>query len=153
MAVERKKSWFSDDDESTDDENTLTDETLSPSQGKMSSIAGHGKDRAFIKSGDQNAKLVEYIDKVEPLVMSINTLYNQFAAGVEQRPPLEKLAQLEYVMKILNNLPKTSPTYLFRYKNVQGLYSSYKARWNKLMQDLESGKIKRFADPKNRSRG
>jgi|GEM_PF-4309828 len=151
MAIERKKSWFS-DDESTDDENTSTDEIIPPSLGKMSSIAGHGKERAFVKSGDQNAKLVEYIDKVELLVMSINTLYNQFAAGVEQRPPLEKIAQLEYVMKILNNLPKTSPTYLFRFKNAQGLYTSYKARWNKLMQDIESGKIKRFADPKNRSR-
>jgi hypothetical protein len=155
MAIDRKKSWYSDEEEDgntdTDINSPLSSPNKLPNKGKLSSLVGGGQNREILQSGDQNAKLVEYIEKVEPMIKSINTLYNQFAAGVEHRPPLEKLAQLEHIMKILNQLPKVTPAYRFRYQSVLTLYSSYKSRWNKLMQDIESGKIKRWAAPKNRS--
>lgn len=155
MASERKKSWYSDDDDDGDQDSSVNNPSSSPNslqnKGKLSSLVGGGQNREILQSGDQNAKLVEYIEKIEPLIKSINTLYNQFASGIEHRPPLEKLAQLEHVMKILNQLPKVTPAYRFRYQSVLTLYSSYKSRWSKLMQDIESGKIKRWTVPKNRS--
>lgn len=150
MAGERKKSWYSDDKDDDDDDmpSLRKNPVVAP---KQSGLVGGGKDQEIVLSGDQNATLVEYMNKVEPLVQSINTLYNQFAAGVESRPPFEKIAQLEHVMKILDRLPKVTPGYRYRYQSVLSLYSSYKARWEKLLQDIEAGKITRFAAPKNRS--
>lgn len=90
MASERKKSWYSDDDDDGDQDSSVNNPSSSPNslqnKGKLSSLVGGGQNREILQSGDQNAKLVEYIEKVEPLIKSINTLYNQFASGIEHRP-------------------------------------------------------------------
>lgn len=97
---------------------------------------------------DYITKLNELLERAEPLIMSVNSSFNQYAAGVEVRPPSERLAQLDQMMNTLMLMAKPTPAYRFRYQNIQATYSTYKKRWEKMMQDLESGKIKRFAGPR-----
>ncbi|MCM2323616.1 MAG: hypothetical protein NDJ90_10190 [Oligoflexia bacterium] len=99
---------------------------------------------------DYVAKMDELMNRVEPMILSVNSSFNMFAAGVEIRPPNERLAQLEQMMNTLMMMAKPTPAYRFRFQNIQGTYNTYKRKWDKLLQDIESGKIKRFAGPKNR---
>lgn len=98
-------------------------------------------------SPDYITKLNELLERAEPLIMSVNSSYNQFAAGVEVRPPLERRVQLDQMMNTLMLMAKPTPAYRFRYQSLQSTYSSYKQRWDRMMTDIESGKIKRFAKP------
>lgn len=102
-------------------------------------------------SADYLQKLDELLKRAEPLIMQVNASYNQYAAGVEIRPPTERVSQLEQMMNQLMLMAKPTPAYRFRFQHVQGTYNSYKKRWDKLLQDIDSGKIKRFASP-NRKR-
>jgi hypothetical protein len=131
MATERKKYY----DDLDEDEEEVT---------------GSG---TAAQSEDYLKKLDEMLDKVEPLVMSINSSYNQYAAGVETRPPVERVSQLEQLMNSLVVLPKPTPAYRFRFQHAQGVYNTYKTRWTKLLEDVESGKIKRFAGPQRKKSG
>lgn len=101
-------------------------------------------------SPDYVKKLDEMLDRVEPLILSVNSSYSQYAAGVEVRAPIERRVQLDQMMNTLMLMAKPTPAYRFRYQNVQGMYNSYKKRWEKILQDLEDGKIKRFAGPQKK---
>ena len=102
---------------------------------------------------DYTKKLDELLNRAEPLIFQVNGSYNQYAAGVEIRPPIERATQLEQMMTTLMLMAKPTPAYRFRFQNVQATYNTYKKRWDKLVQDLDSGKIKRFAGPQRKRAG
>ncbi|MCM2279972.1 MAG: hypothetical protein NDJ89_18015 [Oligoflexia bacterium] len=99
-------------------------------------------------SEDYVAKMNELMNRAEPMILSVNSSFNMYAAGVEIRPPTERFNQLEQMMLTLTMMAKPTPAYRFRFQNLQSTYNTYKRKWEKLLQDIESGKIKRFAGPK-----
>lgn len=91
------------------------------------------------------------IRQAEPLIEQLNNLYNQFIAGVDSRPPLETRKRLDSVMQQLQAVPKPTPANQFRYQTLQTRYLSHVDRWERLMRDLESGKIQRRISGKSSS--
>jgi hypothetical protein len=81
---------------------------------------------------------------IEPMIEQVNTLYRMFGAGVERLPPVQKRAQLQRLVEQLMAAQKPTPTIRFRVGAVIGKYNTMKEKWDKLMKDIESGKIKPF---------
>jgi hypothetical protein len=88
-------------------------------------------------------KFTELILRVEPMMEQLNNLYNMFVSGMEKVAPIEKRKQLDQMMLNIQNMPKYNPSQLFKSNNIHSKYVSYRDRWDKLMRDLEDGKIKR----------
>ncbi len=88
-------------------------------------------------------KVNELVQRAEPLIEQINNLYNQFISGAEKLPPTERRKQLEQTMVQLQYISKPTPAILFRCNTLEAHYLTYRDKWDKLMRDLEAGKIKR----------
>lgn len=93
------------------------------------------------KSGGQ--QIDELIQKIEPLIEQVNNLYQMFISGIERLPPNEKRKQLEALLHQLQNIPKPNQTYHFRVSTLNAHLSTLRDRWDRLIRDLESGKIRR----------
>jgi len=91
----------------------------------------------------EGAKLDELLQRAEPLIEQLNNLYAIYFAGVEKLPPNERRQQLEALMSQLSVMHKPNPTYRFRVDTLVTRFVTYKDRWDKLLKDLESGKLKR----------
>ena len=92
-------------------------------------------------------KLEELLLRADPLVEQLNNLYNIYVSGAEQIPPTERRKNLDMIMVTLQMLSKPTPGALYKYTAIQAKYETYRNRWDKLMKDLESGKIKRRVGP------
>lgn len=88
-------------------------------------------------------KLDELMTRAEPLVEQVNALYNQYVAGIERTPPVERRRQLEQLMTTIMMMHKPTATQRFRASGVLHTYQQYKDRWDRVMRDIESGKLKR----------
>ncbi len=88
-------------------------------------------------------KIDELLARATPLIEQVNALYNQYIAGVESRPPLERRKHLDQVMQTLQSMAKPTATLQFRSSNLQSSYMTHKDRWDRMMKDLESGKLNR----------
>ena len=93
-------------------------------------------------------KFLEMLDRVEPSIQSLNNSYNQFIAGAEKLPPIEKRKALDQLMASLTSSPKPTQSLQFRFQTMWTQYRTYADKWDKLMKDLESGKIKRVVERK-----
>lgn len=88
-------------------------------------------------------ELNHLIENAEILIEQLNNLYNMYAAGVEVMPPVAKRRQLEALMKQMLTMPKTSSALQFRWGSIQARFNVHKDRWDRIIKDLELGKIKR----------
>ena len=95
-------------------------------------------------------KLVELMERVEPLIDQLNALYQMYITGVESRPPTERRLNLDQIMTTLGLMAKPSASYQFRFQTILQSYHVHKDRWDRMCKDLETGKIKRVAGPKRR---
>lgn len=83
----------------------------------------------------------ELMEKVEVHIEQLNQLYNQYVAGVDQIPPIESRKRLESDMLKLTSSIKTTPALRFRYNGINNRFVTYRDKWEKMLRDLESGKI------------
>ena len=88
-------------------------------------------------------KVIELLKRAEPMIEQLNHLYNMFLSGAEKLPPNEKRKQLDQIMAALITMPKPTPALKFRYQGIQSQYQTYSDRWDRLLKNLEGGKIKR----------
>ena len=100
------------------------------------------------RSEDYIAKLDELMRRAEPLIEQVNSLYRQYSTGVESRPPIERRKQLEALISSVTMMAKPTAAYRFRFSSLNSSYLSYRDKWDKLVKDVESGKIQRSAGPK-----
>jgi hypothetical protein len=122
------------------------DEALRELKKSGTPIAGR---MGLSKSGDVAIdRLVECFQRSEPMIEQLNNLYNQYIAGVDTHPPIERRKQLDQMMALLQGMAKPGPAYQFRYMTLNASYVTHRERWDRLMKDLESGKLKRIAGPK-----
>lgn len=112
--------------------------------------AGAGPE-PFLGGGAEIAAKADDITKKIPILLEqLEHLYRQYATGVLERPPVEERKRLDQMMVTLFNLPKATPADRFRYATVNGAYTTYKARWDKLLMDIEKGVIKRIVGKRRR---
>ena len=97
------------------------------------------------KSGNQQQGtdyiLVELIQKAESLMEQIQGLYNMYVAGMERTPPVTHRKHLEDIAFKIQNAAKTSAGLKFRAQQFHAKYQTYKDKWDRLMKDIESGKV------------
>jgi hypothetical protein len=93
----------------------------------------------------------DLIQEAPILIEQLNHLYNQFRTGLLTLPPNEKRGRLAHIIKMLIIAPKPTPTNRFQFSSVLASYDSHCLRWDKMLSDLESGKIKRVTGSKRDS--
>jgi hypothetical protein len=106
-----------------------------------------GQDLPLNGSGSTE-KLIELFERAEPMIEQLNNLYQQYVVGVESRPPIERRKQLDQVMMTLQIMGKPMTSHQFRFNTLNARYLTHRDRWDRLMKELESGKIKRVTGPK-----
>jgi hypothetical protein len=88
-------------------------------------------------------RIDEMIARAEPLIDQVNALYNLYLAGTERLPPNERRNHLDQLMTTITQVAKPTAAVRFRASGLQHTYQQHKERWDRMMRDLESGKIKR----------
>ena len=88
-------------------------------------------------------KVSDLLLRAEPMIEQLNNLYRMYAVGVDSIPPHERRKQLDTLMLSLEMTPKLTATLLFKYNSIASRYRTYKEKWDKMMKDIESGKVKR----------
>jgi hypothetical protein len=92
-------------------------------------------------------KLDDLLLRADPLIEQLNNLYNIYVSGAEQIPPTERRKNIDQIMVTLQMISKPTPGALYKYTAIHAKYESYRNRWDKMMKDLESGKLKRRVGP------
>jgi len=93
-------------------------------------------------------KLDDLTHRADTMIEQLNNLYHMFAVGIEKMAPITRRKQLDEIMVAIQMAPKMTPSSLFKTNNIQSRYHTHKERWDKLLKDLESGKVKRVTGPK-----
>lgn len=101
------------------------------------------REASMFQSSGASDKLVELLDRVEPLLEQVNVLYAQFFSGMERLPPKERHKQLDQVMTSLTAMSKPTQILQFRFNTLRARYRTYCEQWAKKLKDVESGKIAR----------
>jgi hypothetical protein len=120
-------------------------ERLEKESRKAGLLAGRPSGMSRSTGDATSDKLMELFQRAEPLIEQLNNLYNQYLAGVESRPPLERRKILDTTMATLQAMAKPTPAYQFRFTTLNASYVTHRDRWDRLIKDLEMGKIKRVA--------
>jgi hypothetical protein len=119
-----------------EDEKELEFKAPKTSTGARSGGLGGGPSAG--PSGDARQEhALELIERAEPLIEQVNSLYNQFFSGAEKRPPVERREQLDSVMKTLQAMGKPTAALSFRYQNLVQQYATYVERWDRLLRQNE----------------
>ncbi|MGZ3709841.1 MAG: hypothetical protein ACXVBC_13050, partial [Bdellovibrionota bacterium] len=88
-------------------------------------------------------KFEELVARAEPMIEQLNNLYNMWASGAEKIPPIERRKQLDQIMVTLTLMGKPTSATQFRFSALNSTYITFRDRWDRLIRDFESGKLKR----------
>lgn len=112
--------------------------------------SGPGGDRAqgAGTSGGESERLTQLLERADPMIEQLDSLYMQYMAGVEWRPPLERRKQLEQLMATVRLMSKPTQIIQFQSSTLLQRYEVHRDRWDRIVRDVENGKIKRVAGPK-----
>lgn len=83
------------------------------------------------------------MDMVEPMLEQLNNLYNQYVNGVEGHPPVLKRQQIDQLMFTLHMSPKHTQGLRYRADTIYARFVAYRNRWDRLLRDIEAGRVKR----------
>jgi len=103
------------------------------------SVSGPQANKAILTSD----RVTQLVEQAEPLIEQVNNLYNQFMSGIERLPPEARRKQLDDMMGSITTMPKPTPAVQFRCNTLTAHYKTYAEKWDKLLRDLEAGKIQR----------
>lgn len=96
-----------------------------------------------VHSQTSSNAVLEQMRLIDTMIDQVHNLYQMFIAGVERLPPKEKQALIEKsIANLQGNLSQT-PATKFRFNTLNTRFLSYKDRWEKMMKNIESGKIKK----------
>jgi len=92
-------------------------------------------------------QLRKLIAEATQLIQQLNNHYKQYTLGVQNNPPTEDRSTLEQIIQKIKLTPKNTPTLKFSAQSTINQFITYKNQWDKMMLDLESGKIQRIIKP------
>src|SRR5690349_7418955 len=99
-----------------DDQDRLDDE-IRQAQARAGQVSATRAEEHISRQATGEAdseRFLELLSRVESDIERLDSLYNQFFAGVERRPPLEVRKQVEQGMQKLTAMPKPTPALKFR---------------------------------------
>ncbi len=96
-------------------------------------------------------KLLELMDRAQPLIVKTHNLYNMYRTGALEVPPNESRKQLDTLLETISLMAKPTEALRFRYNSLHSRYVTHRDRWDKLVKGVESGLIKRNCDKKKTS--
>ena len=134
----RKQRDLEEEEEEARRKALKTGSTGKPGSSSQVSITSQG--------GSETDKVVELMTRAEPMIDQLDHLYMMFSSGAEKIPPNEKRKILDQTMATLQAMGKSTPSLSFRYNSLHSRYISYRDRWDKMLKDLEDGKLKRTKD-------
>lgn len=76
----------------------------------------------------------------ELLVEQVHQLFNQFFAGIEKRPPIERRKTLERMLQEIQATTRTSPVLRFKAATLLSRYQSFAEQWDRRLRQLESAR-------------
>lgn len=85
--------------------------------------------------------LIELLTKCEGMMEQITNLYNMWIQGLERTPPATQRKHLEDLILKVQAAPKQTTNIKFRVGQFQTRYSTYKDKWDRILKDVESGKV------------
>lgn len=92
---------------------------------------------------DGNIDFEALFKKLEILMSQLSNLYNQYVAGVEKQPPIERRKQFDTLLNFLVNTPKPTMNVRFKAQTLATQAQTQAERWEKLLRKLEAGDMKR----------
>lgn len=90
----------------------------------------------FEKPGE--GMLLLLIERAEPMIEQINSLYHQYFVGVEKRPPAEARRQLEALVKQIASGTKLTAQEKFRYQSFQTHVQTFFEKWDREIKKFDS---------------
>jgi len=87
------------------------------------------------------------LGQIDPIVDQISNLYQMYLSGIERLPPIEKRKLLDGHLAQLYSASKSGTASQFRIQAATTKIRTHIDRWDRLMRDLESGKIARRTKP------
>lgn len=85
--------------------------------------------------------LVDLLTKCETMMEQITNLYGMWIQGLERTPPNVQRRHLDDLILKLQAAPKPTANLRFRVGEFQTKHSTYKDKWDRIVRDVESGKI------------
>ncbi len=134
-----------------DDEESLAEkrnrreheDEVEQAQIKKGPVGGRLGSPSFVPVGGPPASAEDLMRRAQPMIDQINGLYRQYSLGLEKFPPNVLRKQLESLLDQLQKAPKANPSEQFRANSLKSSYITYREKWDRLLKDIESGKIKR----------
>ena len=89
----------------------------------------------------QENPIIRMIGRADRMVEQVQHLFNMYVAGIEPTPPHTQRRQLNDLVEKLVLAPKNSTNVLFRCNQFQTKFNLYNDRWERLLRDIENGKV------------
>ncbi len=124
-----------------DDWKKKNDFVLGKKRGVQTIRDKHRDPNQIVREQDVTSQVRELMDQIEPMIDQLNTMYQQYIAGVDDLPPKERRTLLDSRIFKLVEAVKATPALRFRFNTIENRYISYRDRWDKQLKDFESGKI------------
>jgi len=131
--AKQKDAWsrFRERDEQRDEQIKIESDSVL-SEAKPGRAAGAA-------SGE--APVLDLIAKAEVMLEQIQNLYHMYISGLERLPPVTQRKLLEDLAHKILAAPKPTASLSFRANSFTTKIQTYRDKWDKLMRDVESGKI------------
>jgi hypothetical protein len=85
--------------------------------------------------------LIELLAKCETMMEQITNLYGMWIQGMERLPPNVQRGHLNDLILKIQAAPKPTANLRFRVGEFHNRFSTYKDKWDRILKDVESGKI------------
>ncbi|MBS1962628.1 MAG: hypothetical protein JST04_10455 [Bdellovibrionales bacterium] len=85
--------------------------------------------------------LIELLTKCEVMMEQITNLYGMWIQGLERTPPTVQRKHLEDLILKIQAAPKPTANLRFRVNEFHTKYNTYKDKWDRLLKDVEAGKV------------
>lgn len=85
--------------------------------------------------------LIELLTKCDMMMEQITNLYGMWIQGMERMPPKTQRSHLEDLILKVQAAPKPTANLRFRVAEFNNKYYTYKDKWERILKDVESGKI------------
>ncbi len=86
--------------------------------------------------------------RAEPMIDQLDSSYRQYVLGVDDIPPNERRLALDQLMTSILYAPKTTTEVKFKFEVLHQRYITFRDRWDRMIKDLEAGKIQRVTGAK-----
>jgi hypothetical protein len=100
--------------------------------------------------GASGEQIETWIKDSNILIEQVNNLYQMYVGGAEKNPPIVQRKRLEELIHKVQMATKSTTTLRFLSSNLNSKFLTFKDKWEKLLKDLESGKVKRRGEKKER---